>query len=228
MTHLARPLRSNLMYRELPVLFMSIKRADRHSHTIVAMIDAYVDFLSSDGSVDSGTPIFKLNSTELTLETFKLRQEELLTGITAARLSDEYVDRLIYEPMKAAIAFAGTDLESAKTEDANLHLRLDIGSAKMWKEEAQEMVGLVQERRVLLERASADLIQRQIEIDGQRRRLAAERADLKQRIDLDNKINAIHQYVCPARGTVEFETYHGAFVKEKDHICTIRFDQPFP
>jgi hypothetical protein len=55
--------------------------------------------------------------------------------------------------------------------------------------------------------------------------LKAEQDDLRQRLELDDPINAIHQYVMPTKGIVEFATYNGAFVKKKDPICSIRFDQ---
>jgi hypothetical protein len=208
----------------VPILLQISVVDDPKVHKIVAMDDAYVDLLTPGGALPAGTPLFKLNDPELTLETFKLRQEQLLTKITADRLSDDYVKRLIEAPMKAAIDFATADLAAAKEETNYVQARIDLGTIGVWRDVAQEIVGLVQERTVLLERSRADLIQRQIEIDGQRRRLKAEQDDLQERIELDNQIQDLHRYVMPAKGTVEFETYSGAFVKKKDIICSIRFD----
>ena len=55
--------------------------------------------------------------------------------------------------------------------------------------------------------------------------MKAEQDDLKERIELDDHIDPIHQCVKPAEGIVEFATYNGAFIKKKDPICSIRFDQ---
>jgi hypothetical protein len=201
----------------------AVRSEDRHLHSIVAMRDAYVDLLTPGGQQPSGKPVFRLNHFELELETFQLKQQQLLMQITADRLSEDYVNKLVYEPLQKAIDFATEDLRWAQLEKDSIDFDVDYGTQQRFSDEAQELVALVEERTILLERAQADLIQRKIEIDSQQRRLKAEQDDLKQRLDLDDQIRELHVYVLPAIGVVDFHTYDGAFVKEDDLICTVKF-----
>ena len=196
------------------------------SQTIVAMHDAYVDFLVSEGAVLAGQAVFVLNNSELVRETFKLNQELLLSEITAARLDDVYVEQLIYGPLKGAVEFAQSDLDAASKEDNEISTQIKFGKLATFSLEAIEIVGLVEEKSALLSKAKAELIQRQIEIDGQKRRLKSEQTDLAQRIELNKKIYELHKFSPPQQGIVKFHTYSGGFVREDDPICTIAFEQP--
>jgi hypothetical protein len=159
---------------------------------------------------------------DLELETFRLQQDQLLAQITEDRLSERYVEELVYAPMRAAIEFAQEDFEGAKRYAGNIDIRLKtLGSLKQLSVPVQEYIGLLEERTALLERARADFIQRQIEINGQRRRLKAEQDDLEERLKVNQKINEIHTYVMPFDGFVEFKTFNGAFVRKRDQICVV-------
>jgi len=200
----------------------SVKLKDRYLHSIVAMRDAYVDLLTPSGQLPSGTEVFRLNHHELDLETFQLEQQQLLTKITADRLSEEYVNKYIFMPLEKAIDFAAEDLRWAQEEKSLIDIGKKMGTVHRHSDEAQELVALVEERNILFERGQADLIQRRIEIDSQRRRLKAEEEDLNKRIQLDEQIRKLHLYALPAIGIVDFHTYDGAFVKEDDVICTVK------
>jgi hypothetical protein len=192
------------------------------SHAVVCMCDAYVDVLAHEGAVSTGTAVFTLNTMELALETFRLQQDQLLAKITEDRLSERYVEELVYGPMRAAIEFAQEDVNGAKRYCEQIELRLfKLGSLAFLSPSVEEYIGLLQERTALLERARADLIQRQIEINGQRRRLKAEKDDIEARLKLNQQINEIHTYVMPFDGFVEFKTFNGAFVKKRDELCIV-------
>lgn len=203
-----------------------VKSNDPRAHTVIAMRDAYVDFNATSGHAVQDTLLFTLNNPELTIESFRLQQEQLLAEITADRLSKEYVEQLIFTPMQATIDFAAEDLKFAQEQTQMVKALIHRGDLYEGGAAQQETVALVEGRRIILERAQADFIQRTIEIEGQRRRLNAEQADLVQRIQLDANIKKLHQYILPASGNVEFFTYSGAFVKENDSICSVLFDSP--
>lgn len=139
---------------------------------------------------------------------------------SSAGLSEHYVEELVYAPVRAAIEVAQEDFEGAKRYTGIIDIRMKkLGAVEEQSAPVEEYIGLLEERTALLERARADFIQRQIEINGQRRRLKAEQDDLKERLKLNQKINEIHMYVMPFDGFVEFKTFNGAFVRKHDQIC---------
>jgi hypothetical protein len=194
-----------------------------NKHKIIAMIDAYIELPVSDGIVEAGKTLFTLNDAELDLESFSLQQKKLLAGITADRLSEEYVQSLIISPLTQAISLAKQDYENAIL--ANEVVQVDFKALKIsaWSPEFTNNAGLIDQRNILLTKANANLLQKQIEIDSQRRRLKAELQDLDDSIALNEEIRELHQYRMPQKGDVEFETFSGAFVKKRDQICTIKF-----
>jgi hypothetical protein len=195
----------------------------KNKHTIIAMIDGYIDLPVSDGIVDAGTILFTLNDAELDLESFTLQQKKLLAGITADRLSEEYVQSLIISPLTQAIDLANQDYQDAILANDAVQIDFKAGIIATWSPEFTDNAGLVDQRNILLTKAQANLLQKQIEIDSQRRRLSAEMQDLDASIALNGEIKKLHQYCMPQKGDVQFETFGGAFLRKQDQICTIKF-----
>jgi hypothetical protein len=203
---------------------VAVDAIDSKRHTIIAMNNAYVELLATDGDVLADLPLFYLNEPQLSLESFRLKQKLLLCEITAKRLSDDYVSQLIWDPMSKAVKSAESDLVDAIHYRDTIRALEANGGLSLLSDLGQEIVGLTGERQMLAWRAQTDLTQKQIEIDGQRRRLKAEQDELNQLIELNEQISDLHKYSMPRKGAVEFETYSGAFLKKGDAICAIRFD----
>jgi len=197
----------------------SVKSSNASVHEIYAMRDCYIDAIAQGGDLNAGDIVFKLNTFEMDRETFKLAVELQNSQIAVKRLTQDYVDRLIVRPLTAGIEFAAADLVATKEELDHVTERYEIGVGTL----AEVFIASAQhsERQSLLARSEADLTQRNIEIDGQRRRLEAEMQDLNDRIALNAKIRELHEFRMPARGNVTIIGYQGAFVEEGDLICQI-------
>lgn len=209
---------------QLALATYSVESFELQNETIIAMRDSYVDFQSGDESPAVGELVFALNTFELEQETFRLAQELLVSQIAASRLDPEYLEKLIYEPMNAGIELADSDVAHAQLEEYLIRRMVDAGSATIL--EVAEAVAQVADRKVILETVQVQLLQRQIEIDGQTRRLRAEQRDLNERILLNAKIKELAEFRMPRPGRVEYQSFTGAFVEEGDAICRIRYDEP--
>jgi hypothetical protein len=223
----SQPMLSHLAGERLKQYRVFAVEADeisRGRHTIFAMSDGYIDLRVTEGTVNSGVTLFRLNDAELDLESFRLQQQQLLAGIIADRLSNDYVQKLIILPLTRAVDFAAQDLENARYAEGAVRGDLSSGQINPWSREAMDNAGIVDQRNILLTKAQADLVQKQIEIDAQRRRLNAELQDLAERIVLNAEIRKLHQYSMPQRGEVQFQTFGGAFLKKRDPICTVEFN----
>jgi multidrug resistance efflux pump len=185
------------------------------------MRDCYVDFTVADGEFLAGDVIFRLNAFELDRETFKLAVELQNARLSERRLSEAYIDRLVIRPLQAGVDFAGADLLAAENEWRLLKEQRDAGVIS--GVDLEIAATQVSERKSLLARSEADLTQRNIEIDGQRRRLLAEFKDLNERIILNSKIRGLHEFRLPSNGRVTMLAFEGGFVEEGDVICRASF-----
>jgi hypothetical protein len=188
---------------------------------IFALRDCFIDRLINAGVAKAGATVFQLNTFEIDLESFRLAQERLLADIAAARLDPEYLDKLIYQPLEASIALAEGDEKAAAEELAQAKRGFEVGVATIV--DVNDAQARFSERRGLILRPRIDLLQRQIDVEGQRRRFAAELKDLTERIVLNQGIREVNSFAAPRDCSVELHTYEGAFVEKGDPICTIRF-----
>ena len=199
----------------------SVKSNSEKEQTIFALVDCYVDELADDSAdLAAGSLVFRLNAFQHDRDRFKLQQQKAMTGIAAGRLEEDYISRLVVSPLTAGLE-AARALERLGERQLQATLaRFDAG--EVTKTDVAQAQMFVEESRANRARAEVDLEQRKREIEFQRKRLAAENADIDKRIDLTNKIVAIHTYEMPSRGRVTAHTYRTAFVEEGDPICTIR------
>jgi hypothetical protein len=183
------------------------------------MRNSYIDYVAPTRRLAKNAVVFKLNMFDLDRETFRLRQQLELSRLAAERLEEGYLNDFVFKPLQAGIDYAQQSLadsqdilkETNNWFNVGVLTRADVGRA----------TADVFDKQSLLGRAQIDLIQRQIEVDGQKRRLSAQQTDINERIALNGKLSDISQYLMPADGTVEWHTYLGAFVEKADPICTI-------
>lgn len=198
----------------------SVRLNESNTETVFSLRDCYVDELVTPGKVAKNSVIFKLNTFELVRETFKLAQELELSKLAAARLGDDYLERLIFSPLRAAVTaamkdvVAYTDLLEATRERFRVG-ELTITDVALAEAALEEASGRLAQSRI-------NLNQRSLEIEGQKRRLIAEQTDLSERMYLNSLIGEVHLFRLSADANVEVHTFPGAFVEEGDPICTLR------
>jgi multidrug resistance efflux pump len=196
----------------------SVKSLSSDQQTIFALKDSYLD-LSVDGRLTAGTIVFSLNTFELDRQTFKLERELALLELSERRLDPDYVSTLILKPLQAAIETAQSDLDVANDALKQTQDRFNIGLVTLT--DLKMAQARVADKTITVDRAQLALNQRQLDLETLRRRLDAEKADLKQRTELNEQIRKVHQFAMPFAGTVTAHSYTGAFVEKGDPICTI-------
>jgi hypothetical protein len=199
----------------------SVRSNSASKENIFAMRDCYVDYINEAKYVEPDELLFSLNGFEIDRETYKLKQELLLSQITDRRLTEDYVRDFVFRPMEATIDVAQSDLEAAEVEVEYERRQLEIGEGLPGDLTRAEIA--LEEKRIIVDQAESDLIQRQIEIDGQRRRLAAEQEDYNQRLRLNGKIKEMHEFRVSRKCRVTWHTWQGAFVEEGDPMCTLDY-----
>jgi multidrug resistance efflux pump len=197
----------------------SVKSNGEKQQTIFAMQDCYVDVLSKMAVVGLNEELFRLNALEVDRENFKLEQELEMNKLTEERLDKDYLDSLIYGPLNAAIEMATAVVEETQEELREYRERFQVG--EVTRTDVAQAEGRLAEKQILLVKAKNDKMQKDIEIESQQRRFAAERQDLAERIDLNIKIRELYAYKSQFAGKVTYHTYQGAFIEKGDPICTI-------
>ncbi|MBP2572392.1 hypothetical protein D3C80_913360 [compost metagenome] len=187
--------------------------------TINALRNAYVDEVTTAATCQKEEILFKLNVGELERDIFKLEQEMMLLELTEKRLTDEYLANFIFKPLDAAADFAKSNYEAATEEAEHLRIPYEQGIIPSW-----EYLAALDRKacaEVLALKATNDLAQRHIEIDGQKRQLQSQQADLARRIMVTRKIVSSYEYAAGHDANVISHTYAGAFVEEGDPILTL-------
>jgi hypothetical protein len=196
----------------------SVKSLSPDQQTIFALRDSYLD-LSVDGRLAAGAIVFSLNTFELDRQTFKLERELALLELSERRLDPDYVSTLIIKPLQAAIETAQSDLDVANDALRQTLDRYNVGTVTLTDVKLAQ--ARVADKTITVDRAQLGLNQKQLDLDTLRRRLDAEKADLKQRTELNEEIRKVHQFTMPFAGSVTAHSYAGAFVEKGDPICTI-------
>lgn len=187
--------------------------------TIFAMQDCYLDELSDATDVAAGVQLFRLNALEIDRESVKLEQELEMSKLTEDRLDQTYLDNLIYAPLNAAIEMATTVVAAAQDELRMYRARLEVGAVT--RTDAAQAEGRLAEKEILLSKTQSDKVQKDIEIQSQQRRFAADEKDLEERTQLNIKIRDLYIYKSQLAGKITYHTYRGGFLEKGDPICTI-------
>jgi hypothetical protein len=198
----------------------SVKSLSTTSETIFALRDCYVDRLAESGKIVTGAMVFELNAFEIDRNTFRLARERTLTEITAARLEQGYLQKLVLGPLEAALQLASSDVQSSQQELKFVHDQFNVGM--VLRSEVNLAEARLSEKSGSFLQTERDLAKAKLDIQTQTSRLKAEQADLDERMKLNHLIKDIHAYVASKPGSLECHTFAGAFVEEGDPICTIK------